>query len=325
MTDTISPPEVSRVPAAWPLAAADAWEGADSALDVETDVVRCITINTHRGQGPHLEYVVRSSTPDAARRAEMLHATRAYVFHVADWIRRHRDRYEVVALQEVFHGVLGLGGGLLRPRHLQRDYYRELTGYPTAIPHRVGFAGFRYENVLLSRLAPAAEDRVQADLPCRVFRLAACGFTLAPFKVSGRTVWIGNTHLHAYNPKARMRQAAAIAREVRRLGDQPVLFLGDLNTVPPGCKDGDFAEGDRDARSYKGDRTLEILGKAGLRTVRHEDSARFWTYPTGAANRTLDYVLATRHWDVERYRVVRGFRLSDHEPVEAVYRLRGSS
>ncbi|MCE9635693.1 MAG: endonuclease/exonuclease/phosphatase family protein [Planctomycetes bacterium] len=292
----------------------------------DTDVVRCITINTHRGRGPQLEYVTRSAPSEAAaRRAEMLHATRAYVFHVADWIRRHRDRYDVVALQEVFHGVLGFDGLRLRAGPRQRDYYRELTEYPSAVAHRVGFAGFRYENVLLSSLPPASDRRIDLDLPCPVFRLAACGFTLAPYRLRDRTVWIGNTHLHAYNPKARSRQAAAIAREVRRLGDAPVIFLGDLNTVPPGCKDGDFEDGERDVRSYKGDRTLEILAKAGLRTVAHDDSAAFWTYPTGAANRTLDYVLATRHWKLDDYRVVRDFQLSDHDPVEATWTLGSAS
>lgn len=318
MTDTAEAAALAALHA-WP--DADVWDGDADAPDTEVETVRCVSINTHRGRGPDISCVTRSATPEAARRAEMLHATRAYVFHIAEWIRARAARYDVVALQEVLHGILGFDGTSFLPRHRQRDYYRELTGYPSAVSHRVGFAGFRYENLLLSRLAPARDGRIESSLPCRVFRLAACGFTLVPHVVLGRTVWIGNTHLHAYNPRARTRQAMAIAREVRRLGDVPVLFLGDLNTVPPGCKDGDFPDGERDVHSYRGDRTLEILGRAGLRTVRHSDSEQFWTYPTGAPNRTLDYVLASRHWDVEDYRVVRDFRLSDHDPVEATFRL----
>lgn len=293
---------------------------APTSRATETGVFRCVTLNTHRGSGPDLACLRRTSEPEETRRLEILHDTKAYTYWIAEWLQSRRDAYDAVGLQEVWGGVLGLG---TRPfsRFAQDDYYRVLSGYGAALSHRVGFAGFRYANVLLLREALASGAEKHANLPCRVFLLAACGFTLAPVVHRGRTVWIGNTHLHAYNPKSRMRQAAAIAREVRRLGDQPVLFLGDLNTVPPGCKDGDFTEGDRDARSYKDDRTFEILAKAGLRTVRHDDSARFWTYPTGAANRTLDYILASRHWDVDRYRVVRGFRLSDHEPVEASYRL----
>lgn len=309
----------------YPLAAPEAWDATDASSDdvlgVETDVVRCLTLNTHRGRGPDVRYVLRGASHEAAERALLLDETRAYAWHLADWIRR-RDRYEVVGLQEVFHGILGFGARPFAGRFRQRDYYRALSEYPHSLAHRVGFAGFRYENVLLSRLPPAPDPRIEFHLPCRVFRLAACGFTLAPFRVAGRTVWIGNTHLHAYNPRARTKQALAIAREVRRLGDVPVLVLGDLNTVPPGCKDGDFPDGDRDVRSYRDDRTLQVLARAGLRTAPHEDREPHWTYPTGAPNRTLDYVLHTRHFDVEDYRVVRDFALSDHLPVEATFRLR---
>jgi endonuclease/exonuclease/phosphatase family metal-dependent hydrolase len=75
-------------------------------------------------------------------------------------------------------------------------------------------------------------------------------------------------------------------------------------------------------RSYRHDRTLRIFASAGLRTVEHRDSAEFHTYPTGAPNRTLDYVLFSRHFEVESYGVVGDFRLSDHYPVEGAFRLR---
>ncbi len=283
--------------------------------------IRVLTANTHLGQGPKLPYLLRGAPEGDAARIELLHDTRAYAYHIAEWLRRSRDLYHAVGLQEVFHHALGLNAGARRFR--QRDYYSRLAGYGCSIPHRVGFAAFRYENLLLSRLPQAPSPRIQCLLPGRVFRLAACGFTLAPFGVDGRPVWIGNTHLHPYNPRTRARQAESIAAEIARLGDVPILFLGDLNTVPAGCKDGDFAEGERDVRSYRGDRTLGILETAGLRTVPHEDSAEFWTYPTGAPNRTLDYVLFSRHFEVESYRVVREFAFSDHYPVAAELRLRG--
>jgi endonuclease/exonuclease/phosphatase family metal-dependent hydrolase len=285
-----------------------------------TTSLRVLTANTHLGQGPNLPYLLRGAAETDRARIELLHDTRAYAFHIADWLRRNHDLYHAVGLQEVFHHALGLNNGARRFR--QRDYYSRLAGYGCTIPHRVGFAAFRYENVLLSRLPHAPSPRIQSILPGRVFRLAACGFTLAPFAIDGRVVWIGNTHLHPYNPRTRAHQAESIAAVIRRLGDVPILFLGDLNTVPPGCKDGDFPEGERDVRSYRGDRTLAILEEAGLLTVRHEDRAEFWTYPTGAPNRTLDYVLFTRHFEVEDYRVVKEFTFSDHYPVEAEVRLR---
>jgi endonuclease/exonuclease/phosphatase family metal-dependent hydrolase len=283
-------------------------------------LVRLVSINTHRGQGPKLPYLLREADEREAERIRLLHATRAYAYHIATWVERFRDAYHAVALQEVFRGLFGIGDWFRRFR--QPDYYRALGGYPDTIAHRVGSAGFRYENMLLSRLERAGTPGIQSFLPCPIFRLAACGFTLAPYVVEKRTIWIGNTHLHPYNPWARAVQAAAIAKTLARLGDVPVLFLGDLNTVPPGCKDGDFPDGERDVHSYRGDRTLSILRAAGLRMITHRDERRFHTYPTGAPNRTLDYILFSRHWDVHEYRVVDEFRYSDHYPVEGAFRLR---
>lgn len=289
---------------------------------VSSRTVRVLTLNTHRGQGPKLSYLVSGAREEEAQRLRLLHDLRAYVYHVADWIAQRHDDYDVIALQEVFHGILGPFHRLMGPRHRQRRYYSSLCGYESTVSHRVGFAAFRYENVLMSSLERAAATGIRGNLPCRVFRLATCGFTLEPFVLDGRTVWIGNTHLHAYNPRARARQAASIAREVRRLGDVPVVFLGDVNTVPPGCKDGDFPHGDRDVRSYRGDRTFDMLSRAGLRTREHADAEPYWTYPTGRPNRTLDYVFFSRHFELVGYRVIHEFRFSDHYPVAAELRLR---
>jgi len=279
--------------------------------------VRAITINTHRGLGPTLAYLLRNAPEQEQERARLLHRTRVYAYHIAEWLRQRRDDYDIVALQEVFRGLLGL-------RFRQRDYYRAFSGYPTAMAHAVGSAAFQYENVLLSSLPSAAQECIHSRLPCRIYRLAACGFTLAPYRLRDRTIWIGNTHLHPYRPRARAFQAASIARTLRRLGDVPILFLGDFNTVPPGCREGDFPDGERDRDSYRGDRTLRILSAAGLRWIAHADTAEFHTYPTGAPNRTLDFILFSRHWDVEEYRVAKEFALSDHYPVEAALRLRAT-
>ena len=295
--------------------------GAVRRIRTARGLLRVISINTHRGQGPKLPYLMRHAQPEERERVRLLHDTRAYAFHIAEWLRKQNGRHHVVALQEVFRGVFGSLSWAFPRRSRQGDYYRTLAGYPSAHSHRVGFAAFEYENVLLSRLGLSDAPLVHSLLPGRVFRLAACGFTLAPYRFGRSTVWIGNTHLHAYNPRARALQATHIAREIRRLGDVPVVFLGDLNTVPPGCKDGDFPHGDRDRHSYRNDRSLSILAEAGLRTIAHEDREEFWTYPTGIPNRTLDYILFSRHWNVEDYRVVREFSLSDHYPVEAELRL----
>jgi endonuclease/exonuclease/phosphatase family metal-dependent hydrolase len=302
-------------------AIAEVLDGSLLRRATSADTIRCATINTHRGQGPKVDYLRRSASPEEVERIELLDSTRAYAYYIADWLNRNRALFDVVALQEVFNGFLGLGERLLG-RYPQHDYYRVFSGYPAAVAHGVGFAAFRYENLLLSRLERAPLPGLRLRLPGRVFFLAACGFTLEPFLLSGRTVWIGNTHLHAYDPRARTRQAEAIAGAVTALGDAPVLLMGDLNTIPPGCKDSDFPAGDRDRTSYRDCGALGVLRAAGLAMVEHRDEERFHTYPTGAPNRTLDYILHSRHFEPVSYAVATDFRLSDHYPVTGEFRLR---
>ena len=104
-----------------------------------------------------------------------------------------------------------------------------------------------------------------------------------------------------------------------------MLFLGDLNTLPPGGRTDGFSHGERDRRSYRNDRTLEVFDDAGLRRMPAVDDPAYWSYPTGCPNRTLDYVLFSHHWALDAYRVVREFTLSDHYPVEASFRLRSDA
>lgn len=283
--------------------------------------IRCVTINTHRGQGPKLPYLLAQSSLEEARRIELLHDTRAYTYYIAEWLHQNRNRFDIVGLQEVFNGILGFGDRLLG-KFRQRDHYDVIGGFRSIIAHGVGFAGFRYENLMLSQLQMVGQSQINYLLPGRVFFLAACGFTLAPFVFNGHIVWIGNTHLHAYNPKDRTHQAKSITKEIKKLGDKPILFLGDFNTVPPGCRDSDFPAGERDVNSYKNDKTFEIFSEAGLSSIEHGDSELYYTYPTGVPNRTLDYILFSRHWEVINYEVIKDFKFSDHYPVFGEFRLK---
>ena len=287
-------------------------------------VLSCATINTHRGQGPKLPYLLSNASSEEAERIELLNETRAYTYYIAEWLNRNRARFDLVALQEVFDGVLGFGDRILG-KYRQRDHYRVIGGFGSFISNRVGFAGFKYENLLLSQLEPVNEPLSERHyrLPCKIYFLAACGFTLAPFKFGDRVIWIGNTHLHPYNPADRARQALCIAREITKLGDVPILFLGDFNTVPPGCRETGFPAGERDVNSYRNDRSFQILLEAGLQMHAHDDAEDFYTYPTGLPNRTLDYILHSSHWEVQSYEVLREFRFSDHYPVAGQFRLLG--
>ncbi|ACF15026.1 Endonuclease/exonuclease/phosphatase [Chloroherpeton thalassium ATCC 35110] len=287
----------------------------------ERKTIRCLTINTHRGRGPKLPYLLAQSPMDEAERIALLHEMRVYTFYIADWLHKHRHEYDVVGLQEVFNGILGLGDKLFR-KFRQRDHYRLIGGFRSTISHGVGFAGFRYENLMLSQLQVLAHRQINYLLPGKIAFLAASGFTLAPFVFNDEVVWIGNTHLHPYNPSDRARQVRSIAEEVRKLNGAPVLFMGDLNTVPPGCRVNGFPAGARDEFSYKNDKTFEIFSEVGLSMVPHADADEFYTYPTGLPNRTLDYVLFSDHWEVVNYHVVKEFKFSDHYPVFGEFRLK---
>ncbi len=287
----------------------------------QRQTVRCVTINTHRGRGPKLPYLLAQASVDEAERIELLHDTRAYTYYIADWLNQHRNQYDVVGLQEVFNGILGIGDLLYR-KYRQRDHYRVIAGYRSVIAHGVGFAGFRYENLMLSQLQKIGQVQINYLLPGKIAFLAACGFTLVPFVFNGQVIWVGNTHLHPFNPRDREQQAQGIANELKKHGDVPIIFMGDFNTVPPGCRVTGFPAGDNDVNSYKNDKTFEILCDAGLHLVKHEDSEQFYTYPTGLPNRTLDYILYSHHWEVEDYRVLKDFLFSDHYPVFGEFRLK---
>ncbi len=287
----------------------------------QRNTLRCVSINTHRGRGPKVSYLLAQSPLDEVERIELLNETRAYTYYIAEWLNLNKERFDVVGLQEVFNGILGFGDRLFK-KFRQRDHYRVISGFRTAISHGVGFAAFRYENLMLSQLQMIGQTQINYLLPERVAFLAACGFTLAPFIFNEQVVWIGNTHLHPFNPRDRAKQAASIAYEIKKLGDVPVVFMGDLNTVPPGCRDTDFPAGERDVNSYKNDKTFDILTGVGLKLVPHEDSDKFYTYPTGLPNRTLDYILFSKHWDVARYEVLKEFKFSDHYPVFGEFRLK---
>lgn len=287
----------------------------------QRQTLRCLTINTHRGRGPKLPYLLAQSPLDEAERIELLHETRAYTYYIADWLQQHRNDYDVVGLQEVFNGVMGLGDRLFK-KFRQRDHYRLIGGFRSTISHGVGFAGFRYENLMLSQLQVLAHKQINFLLPGRIMFLAASGFTLAPIMFQDKMVWVGNTHLHPYNPQDRARQVKSIAHEIKKLKDEPVIFMGDLNTVPPGCRVNGFKAGARDDFSYKNDKSLDILCEAGLQMVEHSDSDPFYTYPTGLPNRTLDYILYSKHWNLENYQVLKDFKFSDHYPVFGEFSLK---
>src|SRR5215467_12772935 len=92
------------------------------AADAVADrTLKCISINTHRGQGPKLPYLLSQVSMEEAERIELLHDTKVYAYHIAEWLNQNKQSFDVVGLQEVFNGVLGFGDRILG-KFRQRDH-----------------------------------------------------------------------------------------------------------------------------------------------------------------------------------------------------------
>jgi endonuclease/exonuclease/phosphatase family metal-dependent hydrolase len=133
---------------------------------------------------------------------------------------------------------------------------------------------------------------------------------------TGREFAVVNTHFDHFSAVARTRSAHLVRRLTRRLhrARRPVLVTGDFNTTP-------------DSRPYQ-----VLTGDALLRDAwttaaeRLGDDVRTWNgYTDPVPGRRIDWILADRHWHVERAGVNTftkdGLHPSDHWPVQALVRL----
>lgn len=146
-------------------------------------------------------------------------------------------------------------------------------------------------------------------------------------------MWVINDHLEAWDKANRQAQARALLRHVGALRDQnggeswPVLVVGgDMNTVPPEARrKSRFADAPED--NYEADATLHILRRLpGLREVvpperYRQDERSYFTFPSTAPVRRLDYLFVDERATVARVTVVPTSEFSDHRPVVAELRL----
>lgn len=154
--------------------------------------------------------------------------------------------------------------------------------------------------------------------PFYLFRyLQGCSVT-----VGGRRVTVVNTHLEAFDPLNRQEQARVLADRVAKL-EGPVVFGGDLNSVPPeaGLRRGFPDEPETDLTE---DATISIVRAIpGLQSVVStasvsEDPSRWYTFPSHAPNRTLDHLFVGSDLKVLSAKVHReAGEASDHLPVVA--------
>ncbi|MCF6276629.1 MAG: endonuclease/exonuclease/phosphatase family protein [Candidatus Magasanikbacteria bacterium] len=293
-------------------------------------VIRLATLNAHLFRGPILK----------ERRSKFIQFGRIvkdnrrlvseYRRRVKEWLSE--DTFDIVGMQEVFQSFRFFTKGV-------RKKVFEGTGFETVIPHGIGaqvhFFNYIFENVLLSKL-PLAEsatvNNCNFPLPFRIYLVVKSGFTLAPVRFNGKTILVGNTHLHASSVSKREEQVTYIVRAIQDMQvvygkEVPILFMGDFNTVPKGAQTFGFLTGDDD--NYEGDGTLKFLKElVGLGSYPANDDPDLYTYPAGIDEfqpdprcRTLDYILYSKHWEVINYKVLKVF-LSDHYPVAGTFRLK---
>ena len=278
--------------------------------------LRVMTYNTHCGLGP-------SDVPGFWRKLlARIGESRVYPKRISGWLARLSKKVDIVGLQEVRHNLSPFSDP-------QFEIYRK-AGFKNALRHIVGTWGFRYDNVLLSNLARVhlPDTAVYHDLPGKVYGLATCGFTLAPYEFCGKQIWVGNVHLHPYDPHLRSVQVRYILERIQNMrdkyGDVPIIILGDFNAVLPGLPVGPFKSGDPDPGSYVGDESFKLFFVFFFRVPHHEDQMSDYTYPTmfkddacnHKPNRTLDFILCTEgDWEICSYAVLQDVDHSDHYPV----------
>ena len=136
-----------------------------------------------------------------------------------------------------------------------------------------------------------------------------------------------NAHLEAYDPDNRLNQAHRV-REILEGADSAIVFGGDLNSPPPESpqRHGYADEPDTDHRS---DDTVQIVrsAKTVIDTVSPgtftSTPSAWFTFPSVAPNRKLDYLFTSDRFEVVSVRVLsEAGDLSDHLPLVAELRLK---
>ena len=150
----------------------------------------------------------------------------------------------------------------------------------------------------------------------------------AEIEIDGRSVPIFNAHLDAFSTKNRQAHAGHIARRLAKVRSPFVLLGGDFNTVPPESTVRSGYPDEPHAR-HEDDTTLPRLRAVpGLQDTLSSEAfvaseEEFFTFPSHAPNRKLDFILSGTGYEVVSFRVMKeAGDLSDHLPVFAELKLR---
>jgi endonuclease/exonuclease/phosphatase family metal-dependent hydrolase len=151
-------------------------------------------------------------------------------------------------------------------------------------------------------------------------------------EVDGTKLQVFNTHIEAFNEPNRVEHAELIRRTIQQQITAKTIFGGDFNTVPPeSLRKSDYPDETAVKTEHSHDKTLDVVRTIhGLKDVipaeefrAHQD--RYFTFPSHAPNRKIDYIFVGDDFDVLEARVVtEAGDVSDHLPIVAKLRLRSS-
>jgi endonuclease/exonuclease/phosphatase family metal-dependent hydrolase len=131
-----------------------------------------------------------------------------------------------------------------------------------------------------------------------------------------------NVHLEAYDKVDRKKQISILVKKIQNETIQ--LVVGDFNMVPTGAsKKSKFFNED----NYENDSSYEEMEKSGLFEVIPEqiylkDEGRYFTFPSWAPDRRLDYIWYKKDLKMMKAEVLPSAS-SDHLPLRASFQISG--
>ena len=192
-------------------------------------------------------------------------------------------------------------------------------------PPRAHYGRVLSGQVILSRYPLDAMGRLLFPKPrgnpwwYNFFYLDRC-VTKVRARVGESDLTLFNVHLEAFDREARMEQARLLVGFFRRERGGANVMAGDFNALPGGAaRKKDFP--DEPDHDMSGDATIEIMGGTGLKEVVGSEAyarneGKYFTFPSSAPNRRLDYLFIGPACRVIEARVLtEAAGLSDHLPV----------
>lgn len=223
-------------------------------------------------------------------------------------------RADVVVLNEVDFNSTWSG------HHNQAAAIAEAAGYPYRVEQRnldfrLLYGSWKFGNAILSRFPIERAELV--DFPAwRTWEDWLAGHkrgVVATLRIDDKRVFrLLAVHLESRDEAARVASARRII-ELAGASSTPLVAAGDFNSTP--------APGLAWNRTAGGENAMRILTAStafhGL--PRRADDPQALSYPSGAPERAIDWILIPQDWSYVEHRAISA-DLSDHRPVVATIR-----